>query len=313
MSATRQRGLALIAVLWGIALLTIMAGSFSLSMQRDAGLARNAQERARGLALADAGVHYAMLMLTLPDPLRRWRGDGGLYEVRLPDGFAAIRVFDESGKIDINAAQQPTLLALLGHVLIDPERAEALADAIMDWRDNDELKRLHGAEAKDYQAENKPYVPPNKPFQVLEELQMVLGMTPALYARLEPLLTIYSNQDGLNPQKASREMLLSLPGLDAGLVDAYVQSRAQSPNNALAPLPAPINGIRTVGGGDAAYTVFVEAHASEEEGPATRLQVVMRRQASRGAPFAIAAWKPGRGGALRAQPLPAAPSPFLSR
>jgi general secretion pathway protein K len=284
--------LALVAVLWAIVLLTVMAASFSLSMQRDAGLVRNAQERARGLALADAGVHYAMLMLSLPDPLKRWRGDGTPYQVRLPGGAVAVSIFDESGKIDLNAAQEPTLRALLGRALNDPERGDALADAILDWRDADDLKRLHGAEAKEYQAENKAYAPPNKNFQALEELQMVLGVTPALYTRLEPLLTIYTGQDGLNPQKASREVLLTLPGMDDKTVADYLAQRAAAPNNALPPLALTPGGIRALGGGDIAYTVIVEAHP--EAGQSARADAVIRRQPAHGAPFAVVAWKTWR-------------------
>lgn len=290
MTMRRAQGLALVAVLWGIVLLTVMAASFSLSMQRDAGLVRNAQQRARGLALADAGVHYAMLMLSLPDPLKRWRGDGTRYEARLPGGDVAIGILDESGKIDLNAAQEAALRALLGRATQDPRRGDALADAILDWRDPDDLKRLNGAEAREYQADNKAYVPPNKNFQALEELQMVLGMTPALYTRLEPLLTIYSGQDGLNPQKASREVLLNLPGMDEKTVADYLAQRAAAPNNALPPLTiAPGGGIRAVGGGDIAYTVHVEAYP--EAGQSVRADAVIRRQPSHGAPFAIVSWK----------------------
>ena len=288
----RQGGVAMVVVLWMVSLLTIMAASFSLSTQRNTGLVSNAQDRARGLALADAGVHYAMLMLSLPDPLKRWRSDGTPYEVNLPGGRVGVSIFDEGGKIDLNAATDQTLRALLGRLLGNDDMAAALTDKIMDWRDSDDLKRLNGAEAKDYQAQGKGYVPQNKNFQALEELQMVLGVTPALYKKLEPLLTIYSGQDGINPQKASAETLQVLFGLDPATVAEFIKLRRTAPPNAPAPpLNVPPGGIRLGGSADTAYTVY--ALAQLEDGPKAGLKAVIRRQFSRsnGAPFAFASWK----------------------
>ena len=288
----RQKGLALVGVLWAVTLLAIMAGSFSLTLQRDAGLLTTTQDRARAVALADAGVHYAMLMLVHTDPLKKWRDDGRVYGVELPGGRVKLRVFDEGGKIDINAAQRTTLIALFTPLVGGPDGAEVLADAIMDWRDGDDMPSLHGAEAKEYQAAGKGYVPQNRNFQVLEELQMVLGMTPALYSRLEPMLTIYSGQDGINPVVASREALLAIPGIDPMMVEQYLIARRTAPPNA--PLPPlampPTSGIRQSSAKDMAYTVWAEASLSERQGAG--LRVVMRRVPSRnGSPFTIAGWK----------------------
>jgi len=283
-----QDGVALVVVLWMVALLTIMAGSFSLSTQRNTGLVKNAQDRARGLALADAGVHYALLMLSHPDPLKRWRTDGTPYEAVLPGGRVRVAIFDESGKIDLNAASEQTLRALLDRLAGNEDLAAGLADKILDWRDNDDLTRLHGAEAKDYQAEGKAYVPQNKNFQALEELQMVSGLTPALYKTLEPLLTIYSGQDGINPQKASAGTLRTVLGLDEKTVADYVELRRATPANAPPPLPIPQGAIHLNQGGEIAYTLFARA----AEGGAG-VKAVARRQISRnnGAPFAFVSWK----------------------
>ncbi|MCX7109297.1 MAG: type II secretion system protein GspK [Proteobacteria bacterium] len=290
---SRQTGMAMVVVLWMVSLLTIMAGSFSLSTQRNTGLVNNAKERARGLALADAGVHYALIMLSQPDPIKRWRSDGTSYKVALPGGVVGVTLFDESGKIDINSASEQTLRTVLGKLMGGDEMAAlSLLDKIIDWRDSDNLKRVNGAEEKDYQTEGKAYVPQNKNFQVLEELQMVLGMTPALYKKLEPLLTIYSGQDGINPQKASGEALRLLFGMDEKAVADFLNLRRTSPPNTPAPpLNVPPGGVRAIGGGDSTYTIFAQSRT--EEGSGAGLKVVARRQFSRsnGAPFAFLSWK----------------------
>lgn len=286
---SQQHGLVLVGVLWAVTLLTIMAASFSLTMQRETGLLQNAQARVQGLALADAGVHYAMLMLRLPDVRKRWRSDGRLYEIGLPGGRVRLRIFDEAGKIDINASQQAALVGILTKLLGNADRAAALADAILDWRDGDDIKRLRGAEAKDYQAEGRGYVPQNKNFQALEELQMVLGMTPGLYRKLESVLTIYTGQDGINPLKASREALMALPGLDEKMVTDYLLRRRESPVNNPPPFPVPPSGIPVVSAGDLAYTVFAETRLPE--GQSVGLKAVIKPHGRRNAPFAIMSWK----------------------
>jgi general secretion pathway protein K len=288
---TVQRGLALIAVLWAIALLSIMAGSFSLTLQRDSGLLRTAQDRAKGLALAEAGVNYAMLMLGATDPALRWRGDGVDYEVAFPIGSVRVRIFDEAGKLDINAAQEVTLRSIFTQITGNPDAAAQLSDAVLDWRDPDDMKRPQGAEAAEYTAAGKNYVPQNRIFQTLEELQMVQGMTPALYKKIEPLLTTHSRQAGINPVKASRETLLALPGLDEKTVDAYIQQRRFTlPNTPPPPLQLP-PGIPVSAAADLAYTIIAETQT--QEGARVGLKTVVTRQGGRGPlPFSYASWKP---------------------
>ena len=293
----RQEGVALVGVLWAVTLLAIMAGSFSLTLQRDAGLLTTTQDRARAMALADAGVHYAMLKLASPnqpnqDPLKKWKADGRPYVVELPGGRVRLRIFDEGGKLNINLAQQVTWTALLASHMGSQEEAAVLANAIWDWRDPDDLPSLNGAEIKEYQAVGKAYGPQNRNFQVLEELQMVLGMTPSLYSRLEPMLTTYNNQAGINPAVASRETLLAIPGMDPAVVEEYLVLRQSTPAGApVPPLAIPLAaGIPVSGARDLAYTVWAEANLPERQS-AGLVAVIKRERAANGSPFVIASWK----------------------
>ena len=58
------------------------------------------------------------------------------------------RATDETAKIDLNAAGEVLLRGLFTSVGgADPDLALRLVDAVMDWRDADDLRRPNGAEA----------------------------------------------------------------------------------------------------------------------------------------------------------------------
>jgi general secretion pathway protein K len=287
-----QRGVALILVLWILALMTIMAGSFALSTQREASLVTNSRERAKAVALADGGIHYAMFMLSLPNAAERWRADGRPYRLRLGGVPVEVRIYDEAGKIDLNAAQESTLRTFLTKLTGNEDQAATLSDAIFDWRDNDDLKRLSGAEAADYRAAGLEQSPQNRNFLVLEELRSVFGMTPSLYRNLEPLFTLYNNVDGVNPAKASRAVLLALTDGNVQTVDNYIAARESVIGNAPPPpLPA-VQGIRFHSFGDSVFTIYARPLSQNHSEPPA--MAVVRREARRPAatPFIFLRWKP---------------------
>ena len=283
----RERGMALVMVLWVISLMTIMAGSFALSTQREAGIMSHAHERAKALAMADAGINYAMLMLSIPDPKKRWQSDGRPYLWQANDSKVRLRIIDEGGKIDVNVAQEQTLKAALKLALQNEDQATQLTDAIMDWRDADDIKRNMGAEAEDYKAKGMKALPQNRNFMVMDELRGVMGVSPDLYRKLENWFTLYSGSDGLNPQKASKEVLTALLGGDQGAVANFMQQRQLG---APAPLP-PIPGLNTNGSSDMAYSVIAESEIDDHKVFGV-LATIRRGPGANGSPFTMLRWKP---------------------
>ena len=234
-----QRGIALVVALWVTILLTVIASSFAFSMRSEALAARNAISLAQARAVADGAVERMAFELQRPrNGPEAWSADGRLRE--WPDGTAAVRVVavDESARIDLNSASQPLLMGLLQNVGgIDADAAQAVVDAILDWRDQDDLRRPHGAEAPDYLAAGRKYRPNNGSFESVGELRLVLGVTPALYERISGALTVYSQQAGINPATASRDVLLALPSATAEAVDAFIAQRQEARAGNL-PVPA---------------------------------------------------------------------------
>ncbi len=232
-----QRGVALVLVMWAAIILTVVAASFIFERRTEAMIVGNSESITRAEAAADSGVYRAVWEAYRSDNSEdRWRRDGTPYELKLDGIPVRVEMRDESAKIDVNTASDPLLKGLLVSVGLGNDDADALLDAISDWRDPDSLKRLHGAEEADYQAAGLSYRPANAPFQAIEELQLVLGMRPETYRRIAPFVTVFSRQRGVNPQIAAREVLLAIPGLTPEVVDEYIARREEARAQNL-PLP----------------------------------------------------------------------------
>jgi len=235
---TDQRGVALVLVMWVAVLLTVIAGSFIVERRTEMLVVSNSVSMARAEAIADAGVQRAVFEIyrndNSPDA---WKRDGTRYSMTFENTPVTVEIRDESAKIDINPAYEPLLRGLLVSSGLPDDEASRVLDAILDWRDPDDLKRPNGAEAPDYNAAGLLYKPANGPFQAIEELQLVLGMRPEIYRRIAPFITVYSRAPGVNTQLASREVLLSLPGATTEAVDEYL-GRREAARAAGQPLPA---------------------------------------------------------------------------
>lgn len=90
-------------------------------------------------------------------------------------------VTDEASKINLNTATEAQLMVLVRHAVGgDPEiNPKALVDAILDWRDADRVVRggARDTEGEYYRKLPKPYIIKNGPFDTLEELLLVKGIT----------------------------------------------------------------------------------------------------------------------------------------
>src|SRR3546814_4962341 len=100
-----------------------------------------------------------------------------------------IEVVDESGKVDLHAADVDLLARLFTVVGVDQATAGDIAAAIADWRDADDLTQPQGgAEDPAYASAGLAWGAKDAQFDTVAEVEQVLGMTPAIYARVAPLL-----------------------------------------------------------------------------------------------------------------------------
>lgn len=234
-----NEGIALVAVLWALTLLAIVAATLTLETRSSTRIARNMVDRAAAREAADAGVQRAILDLTASPSAeaKMFRADGTVYNWRFADSAVRISIRDELRKANLNQAPEGRLASVFGSLGFDPEEAQSLADAIADFRDPDNLRHHRGAEADDYRAAGLPWGPKNAPFQTIEELKQVFGVTKEIYQRVAPELSVFSFTDvqdfvgrprrtysiraevkGPNGAMFAREAVVQLSGLDPFMI-----------------------------------------------------------------------------------------------
>lgn len=284
-----QRGVALVIVMWAAILLTVVASSFIMERRTETMIVGNSIAMSRAQAAADAGVYRAVFDAYRNDNAPDiWKRDGTQYDWSFDGIPVRVGMRDESAKIDINTASDALLRGLFISVGLNDEQADGLLDAILDWRDADSLKRLHGAEEADYKAAGLAYRPANAPFQAIEELQLVLGMRPEIYRRIAPSITVFSHQAGVNPQIASRDVLLAIPGLTPEVVDDYIARREDARANGQ-PLPTLAQAGAYAAGNS--MVVSVRSEAALDDGTYFgREAVALLRPAPR-RPVTFVAWR----------------------
>ena len=288
----RQRGVALVLVLWVMTLLAVIAGNFAFSMRSEAQIARNLLVNAQAKARADAGVQLAWFELVKPsaDP-QRWQANGVAHEFMLDGTQVRVSILDESGKIDLNTAPDELMKGLFKAAGLSEEASVRLLNAVLDWRSPGNLRRLNGAKEEQYRAAGKNYGPPNAPFETVDELQRILGMSADLYSSLAPTLTVYSRQPGINPVFASREVLLAIPSINPGVVDQFLLQRQNALASGQPVLPLTGAGSFSSSARSSAYSVRSEARMPD--GTAFVRQTVVRLLPDPKRPLVVLTWSEG--------------------
>jgi general secretion pathway protein K len=220
----RDRGFALILVIWSLVLLSSLAGGFSYAVRHEARVAADMESIARAEAAAVAGLHTTVLALASGDPGDRWQADGRIREVSWPDAAIRIRVRSESSRIDLNHSPPELLAGLFVQVFPDQD-AEALAAAVSDWRDPDDRPGPAGAERDAYVQAGYTYSPKNRPFDSVSELSQVIGFDSAMVERASAYLTVNSHQPRINVAGADLLVLAAVPGINRDDAEKFVAYR----------------------------------------------------------------------------------------
>lgn len=177
-------------VLWLIGISAVMLAAVSAAAYRQAAAGREALARVRAQWAARAGVEAAMARIeetTLqPDATNAYavfdeledaatgRTESGEYRVSYTSPTGEVMGgADANAKLNVNVLTAESLMLL-------PNMTEDIADAILDWVDEDEDPRPLGAEASFYSATRYPFEPRNAPFRSIAELELIPNVTPDL-------------------------------------------------------------------------------------------------------------------------------------
>lgn len=278
---TRMRGAALLLVLWLVALLTALVGAYALTARVEALQGRVGSRGAMAQEIARAGMEYALVRVADRNPETHWQPNGRAYAWRFDGHEVQVRIIDETGKVDLNQADVPLLSRLMQALGEPPDTGDALAAAIVDWRDADDLSQpVGGAEDDDYAAAGRPYGAKDAPFETIAELEQVLGMTPGLYARLAPFLTLYSGRGQPDATYAQGPVLVAM-GMDA---TAWLAQREAA---------GAAGALQLVGTGSGTYSI--ESRARLADGREASLRTVVRAGASPvpGSAYTLLRWEEG--------------------
>ena len=273
----RERGIILIIVMWGLMVLMVLAAELARAVRLEGLTTEVYQQEVSAYYFATAGLQRALYqivraqqqgrnMLNMPgglfgqqfgfrppgtsgqqaeeqQQLDVWiRGDGRWKQEEFATGGYWVRVIDEGGKINLNQVDEATLRQTFTNLGFDAKLGELLTDTIQDWRDTDSLARIHGAENDYYLSLPVPYPAKDGPFDSVEELLLVSGVTPALfYGRegpaLRELFTVYTAAGGaVNLLTASPVVLQAVLGLDAAATRDLIQRRSEASGANLAGL-----------------------------------------------------------------------------
>ena len=293
----RQRGIAFIVVIWVMVLLTVLLAGFAVIARTEALQARHLAESTRARYMAEVGISRAVWELRNPDPLTRWAGDGRNYDFEFEGAKISVGIQDESGKIDINAVDGQVLLRFLEGHGVEAQRAQQISDAVLDWRDADDLTQPMGAEDVDYEREGYPYGAADNGFQTVGEFQQVMGMDYDLYRKLEPDLTIWGGNSMPSAGAASLAVLMSFPGMTPQMAEQLIAMRSQIPpgDPAAATLTLPDGTPMLTASAGVTYTV--RSKATLANGAWTQVDATVRLGGAAGArAYTILQWREGSAG-----------------
>jgi general secretion pathway protein K len=156
-----------------------------------------------------------------------WRDPGALVVTQMEFGDArfTLRLRDAQAALNLNAADEEMLLGFFSQGLgVDFAQAQRISQAIMDWKDADDLPLLNGGERDEYLKANMPVLPANRGFAELDELRHVMGMTQEIFDAAVPFLTLRGSTR-INVNAAPEPVLLALPGMTPAAVREIMRLR----------------------------------------------------------------------------------------
>lgn len=206
MMASRHRGMALVAVLWLVAAISVIATGLMQTIRFEARAMAQMQDLTRASALGESAMQLALQALVVAaKQLDRRVGE----QIAVAGVDVAVQAFPLNGYLDINKAPVELLhQALLVAAGLPAARAEQLAQAVVEHR--------------------SALGPGGKPnvFEAPEDLMRVPGLDYSVYARVAGLITAdIQGTGGINAMAAPPQVLRVLAAGNDAAVEQFVAGR----------------------------------------------------------------------------------------
>jgi general secretion pathway protein K len=225
----RRKGFALLAALWVTVALSAMALA-GLLVARD--VVTGAQNRVtlmRGRWRAEDCLERARVVIDETIAERIVGGWEGLDRIVaaspiVKEAACEVTLVAAGNAVDLNVANGEQVVALLRAIGIAEPRADSMADALLDWRDADDIPRPLGAERDWYRAHDR-FVPRNGPFADVRELRRVRGFEGLPDSILSAVFTVEPGR--IMWTRAPLAVLASLPGVGEEALTRIVELRTR--------------------------------------------------------------------------------------
>ncbi|MGJ0395285.1 MAG: general secretion pathway protein GspK [Methylocystis sp.] len=218
----KRAGFALLAVIWGVGIISLLVVSFMKTGRLRLQTAHNIASATQANYIADGVINLATVTLiarrnanaALPQNAPIY---AGAPRYCVFDGAAiAVAVEDEGGKVDLNAAPPELLEMTLVGLGVEARAAKSVVQSIVAFR----TPPVVLGQPEPSPPSDRPFGPKRAPFETVLELDQVEGVTPPLFRDLLPLATTYSRSAGVDARASPPALFAALAGFRLADVQA---------------------------------------------------------------------------------------------
>ena len=286
--SNEEDGFVLVSVIWMAGLLAVVATAFAITVRSHTLSGSNIIYNTRAEYVADGMTVFTALQLANPANAGAYPKVNGeaAFCVWPGETAVAISVQDQGGLVDLNTASPELMGTLLRKLGTDDGMSAGIIAALQDFRDPDQVSTDGGPEPVAYPG--KPYGPKNAPFAIAGEIDQIPQISDGLLGELLPLVTVYSQQSGIDLSVAPQHILQLL-------------SNGNSADAELAGFASPTS----------AKTFSIDVTAELKNGARYRRVAIISILQQPDRPFATLEWMRG-GDAGDAEPLPRSGPPCVN-
>ena len=289
----KERGMILVVVLWFITCIALLVASLNQTVQSATTVIRDEITASQTTSVLDAGLQIAAFHMVQTGE-KQWIADGRTYREVINGIPIGIRIFDESGKVDLNRAKPELLTRFLQRFVTTPRTAIDLTNAIVRVREaagvrdpqQDEKPKIASLDAGEKTKTNE-----KRAFAHITQLLDVPGFTYKLYSVLEPHITVYNRRGKINVNTAAREVMLSMPDMTPIEVDRMIAERGlpQAEEAAANDLADGGENVKSKKAGPAYSVIVTQITEKDRVGLEARATVLIDPKFTE--PFYVLAWQ----------------------